>query len=317
MNTSDSPKEVDGKYTILECLTKGASTKINLCRDQAGNLYIMKVMKNSSRLLYSNIVQNEIDRYKVLDSPYIAKMIDHNMNGVQREGSAAIKKKAYLIMDYINRGELFDYIILNKKLYTKVARYYFRQLIEILEELDNKGICHRDIKVDNLLLDRDYNLKLIDFEFSTSSKDENGQYITLKNVCGTSNYMAPEFFVRNRIEYRGDHVDIFSVGVVLFIMLTGSFPFKTAESCDRYYKYIYHREFCKFWESKQASQLDDDSKEIIVRMLDPDPKTRITLEEIKVSNFYKGDVPTQKEIANYMNPIWLMVERNKKTTVNN
>jgi serine/threonine protein kinase len=308
-------KDLDDKYTILDRIAKGISTKINLCQDRKGNLFIVKVMKYNSRLLYTHVLQNEIEKYKVLDSPYIAKMLDHNIDGTQKEGSK-IKSKSYFVLEYIPKGELYDYIILNKKLYIKVARYYFKHLIDILEELDRKNICHRDIKVDNLLLDRDFNLKLVDFEFSTFSKDDKGNYIILKNVCGTSNYMAPEYFNRGRIEYTGDKVDIFSIGVVLFIMLTGMFPFKTAEVADKYYRYIYHREFNKFWESKKASELDEDCKEIIIKMLDPIAQNRINLAELKRTSFYQGDTPTHKEVANYMNNIWLMIERNKKT-VNN
>jgi serine/threonine protein kinase len=312
MLKNDCTKELDNKYYILDKIITGASTKISLCYNlENRELCIIKMLRQNGRTLYSHIIENEIEKYKALSSPHIPKLIDYNLNGTQKE-NGKVKKKAYIIIEYMSKGDLLDYVLLNKKLYIKIARYYFKQLIDILEAMHSKGICHRDIKIDNLMLDRNFNLKLIDFEFSTEFREENGEYKVLKQVCGTSHYMAPEFYNKGRVEYQGDKVDIFSAGVVLFIMLTGVFPFSTAEFFDKHFKHIYLKEPNLFWAEKKADQLDRDAKDLIIGMFSPEPSERLTLSDIKKSGFYNQSVPMHEEVTRYMNDIWLMIERNKQ-----
>ena len=124
---------------------------------------------------------------------------------------------------------MFDFIIQAKALPTKITRYYFHQAFKAVEYLHKSGFCHRDIKLENLLLDRKFNLKLADFSFACELDGKN-----LKTYCGTETYMSPE--QQLRMFYDGEKVDIFALGVLLFIMETGFPPFGSSKSRDLYYK---------------------------------------------------------------------------------
>ena len=139
--------------------------------------------------------------------------------------------------------------------------------------MHNKGAVHRDLKPENLLVDDDMNLVLADFGFATFKKIDK-----LTSFRGTMSYMAPE--IKERKTYNGKQVDIFSLGVLLFISVLGFFPFREATKDDYFYKFILEGRIDKYWEKLSDSKCDHLSaefKNLLIKMFSYDPEQRPTI----------------------------------------
>ena len=126
-------------------------------------------------------------------------------------------------------GEIFDYIYEGGDLSEPICRFYFKQLLKALNFLHANGFCHRDIKLENILLDDEFNLKLVDFGFSCPLKGRNGKGFESRKL-GTPMYMAPEII--NGDFYKGEVVDLFAAAVCLFMMKNSNPPMERANIKD-------------------------------------------------------------------------------------
>mmetsp|Transcript_20600 Transcript_20600/g.18011 ORF Transcript_20600/g.18011 Transcript_20600/m.18011 type:complete len:397 (+) Transcript_20600:306-1496(+) len=228
---------------------------------------------------------------------------DNIVNLIERVPSADYVKKNgktykvfLIVMEIVESGELFEYIITMRHFPEKLARAYFRQLIDGIEYCHNQGICHRDLKPENLLLDKDFNLKIADFGYAALVKGHSSDS-DLHTVLGTKTYMAPEINLEQ--PYKGPAVDLFAAGVILFIMVAGSFPFGKAVPQDEHYKKICTGKYSDFWKTHDASKpkgfFSDDFKGLINNMLAFDPVNRLSLAEIKAHPWYKGETTGLQE----------------------
>ena len=129
----------------------------------------------------------------------------------------------YFVLEYCKGGELFDYIVKNKRLKEGEACIFFQQIINGVEYLHNQGIIHRDLKPENLLLDYKNNIKISDFGLSTFYSKNN----FLQTACGTPFYAPPEML--EGLQYNGEASDIWSCGIILYAMLCGSLPFQESK----------------------------------------------------------------------------------------
>lgn len=200
---------------------------------------------------------------------------------------------------------MFEYLsTMGKGFSEEVSRHYFHQLVDSLEYLHNsQEIVHRDLKIENLLLDKNYQLKLADFGLSIKKHGNLGTGIMYSRV-GTRNYMAPE--VLEKRPYRGTSVDIFALGVILFTMATGTMPFEQQASIDdSLYQYIIDRQYDDFWEAWSQSEegkkcnkafLTDDFKDLIVRLLTYECKDRPTLKQIQNHPWFLGKLPKPEQV---------------------
>lgn len=161
------------------------------------------------------------------------------------------------------------------------------------------GVAHRDLKPENLLLDKNYNLKIADFGFAApvQGRDNSG---TLKTRCGTLNYMAPEIHLNQ--PYNGQQVDIFSAGIILFIMVASHPPFTTAEPKDPFYRCIGANREEIFWQIHSKNKPDENNffsesfKSLVQQMLQLDPTLRPTIEDICKHPWMQGDVPSFDQV---------------------
>lgn len=139
-------------------------------------------------------------------------------------------KYVFLIMEYVGGGSLHGYIKsqTRKRLNEREARRIFLQVVKGIEYCHARCITHRDIKLENILLDKDRNVKIIDFGFSTCVPNDK----KIKIFCGTPSYMAPE--IVNKTEYCGPPADIWALGILLYAMVNGCFPFRGSTDKDLY-----------------------------------------------------------------------------------
>lgn len=148
------------------------------------------------------------------------------------------------------------------------------QLTDVLAYLGTKKVAHRDLKLENILVDEGLNLKVADFGFATYKKVG-----TLKSYRGTKTYMAPE--IKEHKVYDGRQTDMFSIGVILYIIVQGIFPFAEARKDDYYYKLLMEGKLEKYWQKTGGEALSDDFKDLILKMLSHDPAKRPTVEELQ------------------------------------
>jgi len=181
------------------------------------------------------------------------------------------KNNIYMVLELVPGGELFDRIVKVKRFDEKTARRFFQQLINGILYCHQNGIAHRDLKPENLLLDSDETLKISDFGLSATMDEGGGKKKTLMTTCGTPNYVAPE--VIEEQGYDGMKADIWSLGVILYVMLAGYLPFEH-DTMQGLFDIIRSGKF------EYPKCFSDSAKHLINSMLVVDPKKRITLEKV-------------------------------------
>lgn len=182
-----------------------------------------------------------------------------------------------MVLEYAG-GELFDYIVTNGKMRESEARRFFQQIICAVEYCHRHKIVHRDLKPENLLLDDDLNVKIADFGLSNIMTDGN----FLKTSCGSPNYAAPE--VINGKLYAGPEVDVWSCGVILYVLLVGRLPFDDEHIPSLFAKISKGNYALPNFVSKGAAN-------VIARCLATNPVYRATIEEIRQDPWFKQDLP--------------------------
>lgn len=178
----------------------------------------------------------------MVDSPYTCKVHSFGSDGKVRKSNSSHSQVTFLLHEYFPGLELFDLVEEVGPMGEEMGRHMLIQLVSAMEALRNKGIAHRDIKLENLLVDHELNLKLIDFGFA---KKSNGGL--MESYKGTKTYMAPE--VRNTSNYDGHKADIFSSAVIIFTVVTGIFPFVRAAEGDKFWEMIKQGRLAEYWET--------------------------------------------------------------------
>ncbi|KAL6991237.1 CBL-interacting serine/threonine-protein kinase 20 [Sarracenia purpurea var. burkii] len=258
-----------GRYELGKLLGQGTFAKVYHARNlKSGQSVAVKVIDKEKVMKVGLIdqIKREISVMKLVRHP----------NVVQLYEVMASKTKIYFVMEYAKGGELFNKVA-KGKLKEDVARKYFQQLVASVDFCHSRGVYHRDLKPENLLLDENGNLKVSDFGLSAllETKRQDG---LLHTTCGTPAYVAPE--VINKRGYDGEKADIWSCGVVLFVLLAGYLPFQDPNLMEMYKK-ISRGEFkCPHWFPAEVRKL-------LSRILDPNPYTRITVAKLMENPWFK------------------------------
>ena len=283
---SNANSIIKNKYKILERKGKGAFGAVFKAEDmQTKKLYAVKIKIKGDESEF----ENEIKMLKIvsqLKNPYIINIIDSGKELIKADFEKE-ENRQYIIMDYASKGALYDYIFCFKRgLEKKTAKLIFHKILKGLEDIHKSGICHRDLKIENILMDRFYNPKIGDFGLSTEIKGKNGSGI-LDDYVGTLKYAPPEMYKQK--PYNGVKADVFSLGVVLLNITFGKCGFVKPLRFEKYYKYIYKKDFDKYWEiiecDKQA--LDEDLKNLYLKMVSYEQDDRPTIKEIFESSWMK------------------------------
>ncbi|XP_022905000.2 serine/threonine-protein kinase MARK2 isoform X3 [Onthophagus taurus] len=200
-----------GKYKLLKTIGKGNFAKVKLARHvPTGKEVAIKIIDKTQL--------NPGSLQKLFREVRIMKMLDHP-NIVKLFQVIETEKTLYLVMEYASGGEVFDYLVLHGRMKEKEARAKFRQIVSAVQYCHQKRIIHRDLKAENLLLDSEMNIKIADFGFSNEFTPGN----KLDTFCGSPPYAAPELFQGKK--YDGPEVDVWSLGVILYTLVSGSLPF--------------------------------------------------------------------------------------------
>jgi 5'-AMP-activated protein kinase catalytic alpha subunit len=184
----------------------------------------------------------------------------------------------FMVMEYVQGGELFDHIVHKLRLREDEARRFFQQILAGVEYCHQNMVTHRDLKPENLLLDSNLHVKIADFGLSNTMRD--GEF--LKTSCGSPNYASPE--VVSGKAYVGPEVDVWSCGVVLYALLCGALPFDD-ENVPNLFRKIKHGNFTL------PGHLSSEAKDLIVQMLVVDPTRRITFAQIRKHSWFVKDLP--------------------------
>lgn len=240
-------------------------------------------------------MHNEVKIMKQLLHDNVIEIFDYEEEATIEFRDGTTEEVFYVAMELAKGGVLIDFLLQTKEFGEDISRYYFLQLLDALNYMHSKGISHRDLKPDNLLLDKKFNLKVADFGFATKE----GINLT---KAGTKQFQAPE--IHHGKEYIGKVADIFSAGAILFQMVTGYPPYIQARSNDDFYKNICKNRYDVFWKLHRKiltkKKLDLEFSEafidLISWMLNPDPVCRPSLAEIKEHEWCQGYVPSKYEV---------------------
>ncbi|XP_060244204.1 MAP/microtubule affinity-regulating kinase 3 isoform X6 [Meriones unguiculatus] len=248
-----------GNYRLLKTIGKGNFAKVKLARHiLTGREVAIKII-DKTQLNPTSLQKlfREVRIMKILNHPNIVKLFE----------VIETEKTLYLIMEYASGGEVFDYLVAHGRMKEKEARAKFRQIVSAVQYCHQKRIVHRDLKAENLLLDADMNIKIADFgfsnEFTVGSK--------LDTFCGSPPYAAPELFQGKK--YDGPEVDVWSLGVILYTLVSGSLPFdgqNLKELRERVLRGKYRIPF----------YMSTDCENLLKRFLVLNPVKRGTLEQI-------------------------------------
>ncbi|XP_071234614.1 serine/threonine-protein kinase MARK2 isoform X6 [Salvelinus alpinus] len=200
-----------GNYRLLKTIGKGNFAKVKLARHVLTGKEVAVKIIDKTQLNSSSLQKlfREVRIMKLLNHPNIVKLFE----------VIETEKTLYLVMEYASGGEVFDYLVAHGRMKEKEARAKFRQIVSAVQYCHQKCIVHRDLKAENLLLDSDMNIKIADFGFS----NEFVMGSKLDTFCGSPPYAAPELFQGKK--YDGPEVDVWSLGVILYTLVSGSLPF--------------------------------------------------------------------------------------------
>lgn len=269
-----------GKYELGRLLGCGAFAKVyharNVVNGQSVAVKVVSKSKIAGTVNLMNNVKREISIMRRLRHRHIVKLFE----------VLATKSKIYFVMELVKGGELFAKVA-KGRLSEDLSRKCFQQLISAVGYCHLRGVYHRDLKPENILLDESGNIKVSDFGLSAIVVDQTHHDSMLQTLCGTPAYVAPEVLIKKG--YDGAKVDIWSCGVILFVLTAGFLPFNDPNLMTMYRK-IYKGDFrCPKWMSL-------DLKRFLHRLLDTNPETRITIDEIIKHPWFKIDC---KEINLY------------------
>ncbi|KAK8940306.1 CBL-interacting protein kinase 1 [Platanthera guangdongensis] len=209
---------------------------------------------------------------------------------------SASKTKIYMVLEYVNGGELFDKIEKKGRLPEQIGLKLFQQLIDGISYCHDRGVYHRDLKPENVLVDAEGKLKISDFGLGALSQNLGNDGL-LHTTCGSPNYIAPEVLANRG--YDGAVSDIWSCGVILYIILTGALPFDDRNLAVLYQKIVKG-------DTQIPKYLSKGAQSMLKRILDPNPLTRVTASEIREDVWFKQDyapaVPSDDDPCIYDEP---------------
>lgn len=264
-----NPKKVRSKYTFGVKIADGGFAEVIEVFDKKDDdkLYACKIM--ALPRLGAELTDEEMTREDVFREIKISAELEHPQIANMREFYVG-RKKVYLIFDYMEGGRLLE--VVRRKLNEDQARVVFKQLCEAIRYLHSRGVAHRDLKLENILLakrDDFESVRIVDFGLAKQTSRP------LETMCGTLNYVAPDVITRTKGQVYEKSVDMWSVGVLLYILLSGTQPFTGTE--EQIFDKIIRAEYT--FKTPMWKHISQAAKELITRLLEIDSDKRLTAEQ--------------------------------------
>lgn len=278
----DFPHEITyNKLEIKLKIASGLTADIFEAKGDDGNKYAIKIFNRKSEKYYLseiNFLKQKITHKNIITAYEWGKVSPTDL----RFGN-----RYYIIMEYIAFGDLATLISENyQKINENVIRHIIMEIANGLKEMHSKGFVHRDIKPENILISSfsPYpSIKLIDFGFA----DPINEISTEKK--GTYGYMSPE--VINKQPQNAESIDVFSLGVIAYILFTQEFPFETATSTDELFSLIIDKKWEDYWNKTKKNTLSSEAKEMLQGMLDYEASKRYTMEQLFHCKYISNSKP--------------------------
>jgi len=292
----------DTKYILLHILGYGGTCSVykGYCADDKSfKLYAIKIFKPDSKKYF----EREINVNDTLPKKYFLSVFKYGIGHIQKESTNSSHLTTsnniftgnvfYKIEEFAENGELFNYVYqLEKGFPEKVSAKIFAKIVKSVKILHENNIVHCDIKPENILVGNDFNLKLIDFGFS---KKINKDHVVYGNE-GSEIYSSPETRKGNNSGYDGIKNDIFSLGVLLFVITIGRFPFNSSKYSDKKYRLIMFKKYEQYWSNYEKYNLSNEFKDLMNHLICYQPNERFNIDEILEHPWIKNNVNNKKEI---------------------
>ena len=270
-------------YKFGRKIGQGAFGKVNIgLHILTGRVVAIKSFKkqNCTEKNMERII-NERDIMKELNNKNIIKILDYFED----------ENYIFIVMEYINGGNLYSFIKKRMKLKEKMAKYIFKQIISAINYIHKHNIAHKDIKLENILLDINHGIKICDFGIA---KKVNSPDQLFYGISGTPLYMAPEIFYKSNFGYKGFPVDAWASGIALYIMLSGELPFKADKSVKKDSELEYA---IINTTPKEIENISKEAKDLIKGLLCKNPNKRLTCEEVLKHPWLKDDEKKENEMC--------------------
>ena len=264
---------LDNQYIILSLKSNnGLREKYHVRQNQNQNEFFIELPIDDNINAFPANEINILNILQNIDNPNILHYIG-NGNGPLVLNNQPPINKPYLVFEYVPKNILFDYIFAGA-FTEKHSKLIFKKILNGIRSIHNAGICHRDIKPENILLDENYNPKIYDYSFACLNANN------IQEFVGTISYSAPEILLNQ--PYDGIKYDIFSLGQLLFNLVTQIFGFQSAREDDQHYTLIRQQNYAEYWNSPAFAQLNlsNNFKNLFVRMVAFNPNERPTIDEI-------------------------------------
>ena len=279
---------IGNEFLIIQLIGSGYTSNIYLVKSIiTEEIFVAKVYKSESEYYIKEV--EIMEKLTFNNTARIVHLISYGEEPIIRDGIPDENAVQYIIMDYMPNKDLFYYVKNKHGLNEIEAKSFFKNIVEPVNQCHKQGIIHRDLKLENILLDENNNPILCDFGFACliEEKDKSEK---LTEIVGTEHYFPPEI----KRSYDGFKVDSFCLGVILFTLIFGGFGFSESKKSNKLYKLIYKNKFEEYWEEirkkygkEKVDNVSEEFKRLYFKLVAYDPNKRPSTEEILNDDWMK------------------------------
>ena len=273
-------KNIGKKFLVLRTIYSVDTIAVYLVKSiKTEKIYAAKVYEENSEFFFNEV--EILEKLSSLNSPNIIHLISYGEDYIINNGIPEKEEKQYIILEYMPNNDLFYYATHLNGINEQNIKQIFYKILKAVQQCHDKGICHRDLKLENIMFNEQNEPVLLDFGYG-GLLNENEKFT---DFVGTLNYMAPE--ILKKIPYSGIRSDIFSLGVILFALIIQKFGFEEATPSNKLYRLIIQKKYEEYWEKigniigkEIIEKVSPEFKELYLKMVAYSPNERPSIEDI-------------------------------------